>query len=224
MLETLVRRREAGEPLAWITGRLMFCGTELAVDPGVYVPRPQTEELACRASGLLAGLSGSRRAVDLCTGSGAIAAHMATTVSRSAVIGVDADPMAAGCAARNGVSALIGDLCEALQPDSFDVVTAVAPYVPTSELRFLPADTLRYEPISALDGGTDGLETVRRVVRSAARVLRERGWLLLEIGGSQDEALRPDLEREGFSNASVWCDEDGDLRGIQAQLRRSPYT
>jgi release factor glutamine methyltransferase len=222
--ESWTRRREAGEPLAWITGTITFCGHRLHIDPGVYVPRPQTEELASRAARLLAADRSSRRAVDACTGSGAVAFHLAYSVAGSAVVGVDTDPLAVRCATTNGLLSFRGDLCEALAADSFDVVTAVAPYVPRGELRFLPTDTLRYEPISALDGGTDGLETVRRVVASAARVLRDGGWLLLEIGGSEDEGIHGDLDRAGFSGVSAWYDDDGDLRGIQAQLSRERCT
>ena len=76
-----------------------------------------------------------------------------------------------------------------LRPGAFDLVTAVAPYVPTGALRLLPADVQRYEPRRALDGGTDGLDLVRRVVEAAARLLRPGGWLLVEVGGDQDAAL-----------------------------------
>jgi release factor glutamine methyltransferase len=223
-LESWIHRREAGEPLAWITGTTTFCGRAVHVESGVYVPRPQTEELADRAALFLAAGWSSRHAADVCTGTGAVAFHLANSVAGSAVVAVDTDPLAVRCAANNGVLSVRGDLCEALASATFDVVTAVAPYVPSRELRFLPADTLRYEPISALDGGTDGLETVRRVVPSAARVLRDGGWLLLEIGGCEDEGVRSDLEKAGFSNVSTWSDQDGDLRGIQAQLLRAPST
>jgi release factor glutamine methyltransferase len=211
-----VRRREQGEPLAWITGTTTFSGRTLRVDPGVYVPRPQTEELARRAATLLAA-SGARRAVDLCTGSGAVAAHLMAAVPGARVLGVDGDRRAAACARRNGVTTLLGDVDGPLRPGWFDVVTAVAPYVPTGDLHFLPADVQRHEPRLALDGGADGLEVVRRIVAAAARLLRPGGWLLVELGGGQDRALRPTLAASGFSPAIPWFDEDGDLRGLAAQ-------
>ena len=104
-----------------------------------------------------------------------------------------------------------------LRRGGFDVVTAVAPYVPTDDLRFLPADVQRYEPRLALDGGEDGLVLVRHVVRAAGELLRSGGWLLTEIGGDQDDRLAPALAAAGFDPAEPWYDEDDDLRGIAAR-------
>jgi release factor glutamine methyltransferase len=216
-LETLVCRREQGEPLAWVTGSVRFCGHRVRVDEGVYVPRAQTEELARRAGARLASREGDGRAADLCSGSGAIAFHLQVTAPAAAVVALDCDPRAASCAARNGVNSIVADLGEALLAAELDVVTAVAPYVPTAELKFLPADVRRYEPRRALDGGSDGLDVVRRVVRSAARLLRPGGWLLTEIGGDQDRRLGPTLELCGFSSSVSWFDGDGDLRGLEAR-------
>ena len=99
----------------------------------------------------------------------------------------------------------------------FDVVTAVAPYVPTGDMRLLPADVQRHEPRVALDGGGDGLDLVRRVVGAASRLLRPGGWLVLELGGDQDAKLAPSLEAHGFGETESWRDDDGDLRGIAAR-------
>ncbi|MGH9101771.1 MAG: N5-glutamine methyltransferase family protein [Acidimicrobiales bacterium] len=209
-------RRERGEPLAWITGGLEVCGRWTRVDPGVYVPRIQSEELAQRAAELMPRRG---RAVDLCCGSGAIAAHLAAEVAGALVVGVDIDPAAAACATRNGVTVLVGDLDGPLRHGRcFDVVTAVTPYVPTDELRLLPADVRAYEPRVALDGGADGLEVARRLVPAARTLLRRGGWLLLELGGDQDERLAPDLAASGFAEVESWQDEDGDLRGLAARL------
>ena len=216
-LEAWVCRREQGEPLAWITGTLWFCGRPLAVDAGLYVPRYQTEDLATRAA---AHLPPGGRAADLCTGTGAVAAHLAASVPGAAVVGVDVDPRAVACARRNLVPAVVGDLADPpLRPGAFDLVTAVAPYVPTDALALLPADVQRYEPRRALDGGADGLDLVRRVVAAAAGLLRPGGRLLLELGGDQDAALAPALAEAGFEPAQPWHDEDGDLRGIAARRR-----
>lgn len=213
-LEMWLRRREQGEPLAWITGTVVFCGQPLQVAPGVYVPRLQSEELARRAAAVLPG---NGRAVDLCTGAGAVAAHLMAEVPTAAVVGIDIDVRAVACARRNGVPAAVADLAGALRSDGgVDVVTAIAPYVPTSELGLLPAGVQRYEPRGALDGGSDGLDLVRRVVAAAGRLLRPGGWLLVEVGGRQDELLTPILAAAGFDRATPWWDEDGDLRGIAA--------
>ena len=220
MLAGWIGRREAGEPLAWIVGSVEFCGRRVRVDPGVFVPRAQSEDLARRAALLLT--VGPGRGADLCTGSGAIAAHLMREVPGSTVVGIDADVRAVRCARSNGVRTVVADVRRAPLRRSFDVITAVAPYVPTSDLRLLPADVRRHEPRRALDGGDDGLDVVRLVVAAAAGALRPGGWLLTEVGGRQDVALAPTLRRCGFEPAETWCDEDGDLRGIASRYAGQP--
>jgi len=214
-LERWLARREQGEPLAWITGTLRFCGRPIHVARGVYVPRFQSEDLAWRATSRLPERG---CALDLCTGAGAIAAHLRASVPGARVVGVDLDPRAAGCARRNGVPSLVGDLDAPLRPGALvDLVTAVAPYVPTAQLALLPGDVQRYEPRLALDGGADGLDLVRRVVDAAIRVLRPGGWLLVEVGADQDQELGPTLGAGAFDEVTAWRDDEGDLRGIAAR-------
>lgn len=211
-LEAWLCRREHGEPLAWITGRVSFCGQKLHVAPGVYILRTQTEELARRAAALLPAQG---TAVDLCTGAGTIAAHLLSRVPTAAVIGVDIDERAATCARQNGVPTVVGDLVEPLTHHrGHHVVTAVAPYVPTGAMRLLPADVRRYEPHVALDGGADGLNLLHRVIAAAERLLRPGGWLLIEVGGHQDALLAPTLAAGRFDLVRSWRDDDGDLRGV----------
>jgi release factor glutamine methyltransferase len=219
-LERWVQRREAGEPPGWITGTFRFCDQTLHLAPGVYVPRRQSEELAIRAASLLPEHG---RAIDLCTGAGPLAAHLARQVPTATVFGIDVDPVAASCARRNGVLAAAADLDAPLHAGgSFDVVTAVAPYVPTDDLRLLPADVQRYEPRRALDGGADGLTLVRAVIAAAARLLCRGSWLLIEVGGTQDRGLASAFETHAFDVVEPWTDDDGDLRGIAARTAIGP--
>jgi release factor glutamine methyltransferase len=95
---------------------------------------------------------------------------------------------------------------------------AVVPYVPSPALPLLPRDTLGFEDAAHYDGGPDGTDVLRRVVRGAPDFLRRGGGLLLELGGDQDELLRPTLERLGYDAIGTWCDEDGDLRGLEATM------
>ena len=116
---------------------------------------------------------------------------------------------------------MVADLAEPVhRAERFDVVTAVAPYVPTAAIALLPADVQRYEPRVALDGGTDGLDLVRRVVVAAGDLLRAGGWLLLEVGGDQDRVLAPTLAANGFDATTGWWDDDGDLRGLATRATR----
>ncbi len=214
-LEESVARRERGEPLAWITGVTRFCGRRLRVDAGVYVPRPQSEAMAEMAADRLPP---GGTAVDLCTGTGAIAHHLRHRAPGATVIAVDCDIRAVRCATRNGVAALLGDLGAALRSDSFDVVTAVAPYVPTGHLRHLPTDVRDHEPQHALHGGADGLDIVRRVIRDAGRILRPGGRLFIEIGAGQDALLGDALHEHRLTDVVSWTDADGDVRGLAATL------
>ncbi|HEY7658999.1 MAG TPA: HemK/PrmC family methyltransferase [Actinomycetota bacterium] len=221
-IDALVERRLRGEPLAWITGWVRFCDLRIRVDPGVFVPRPHTQSLARRALDLLpdAGI-----AVDLCTGSGAVAAALFSRRPQALVLGTDIDPAAVACARRNGVRALVGDLDEPLPAwirGRVDLVTAVVPYVPTEELGLLPRDVLEHEPRRALDGGPRGTAMLVRTVRAAARWLGPGGGVLLELGGDQAVELASVVVDAGLRDIRVHRDDDGDVRGIEARLPEAP--
>ena len=182
VLDDLVSRRTNGEPIAWLTGAVTFCGVELLVAPGVYVPRWQTEALARRAATLLpvAGV-----AADLCTGVGAIAAVLTAAVPTAQVLATELDPTAVQCARRNGVEVFEGFLDDPLPRElahRVDVLTAVVPYVPTGSLRLLPRDVRRFEPRLALDGGVDGTDLLEEVV-AKERGLAESRWLVAARAG-----------------------------------------
>lgn len=215
-LDSLVGRRLTGEPLAWITGSVSFCGLEILVAPDVYVPRWQTEALARRA---VQCLPSDGAAIDVCAGSGAIAKTMATARPGAHVVASEIDERAAACAASNGVEVYRGDLFAAL-PRSLeggvDVVVGVVPYVPTSALALLQRDTLAFESTRSYDGGRDGTEILRRVLKESLRFLRRGGALLLELGGQQAEAVAGDLARLGYVRVIALVDEEGDIRGIEA--------
>jgi release factor glutamine methyltransferase len=211
-LEALVERRLTGEPLAWITGWAPFLGRRVAVAPGVYVPRWQTELLAARA---LERLPVDGVAVDVCTGSGALAVVLASKPAR--VYATDVSPEAVACARTNGVHAYLGDLFAPLPSGIVaDVVAGVVPYVPTGELSLLQRDTFTFETPLSYDGGADGCALLRRALSGAARVLTPGGALLLELGGDETGRIVDDLEYAGYVDVRVLRDEDGDVRGVEA--------
>jgi release factor glutamine methyltransferase len=220
-LLSLVHRRLRGEPLAWVTGQAPFGELVVTIEPGTYVPRWQSLELAARAA---ARLPEEGRAIDLCTGSGAIAAVLQLRRRSARVIGTDIDPVAVACARSNGVAALRGDLFGPV-PSEFrgttDVVVAVVPYVPTSALQYLPHDVRSNEAPSHYHGGPDGTDLLLRVVREAPQFLRPGGALLLELGGEQATVVGAQMDELGYGRIEDWADEDGDVRGIEATLLAS---
>jgi release factor glutamine methyltransferase len=218
-LSEMATRRATGEPLAWIVGEVTFCGARVIVHPGVYVPRWQSEELARRAA---RHLSAGELAIDLCTGSGALAVALRALVPGVDVLVTELDERAAECARANGLQVYLGDLDAAL-PNALvgtaKVVMGVVPYVPTPELQFLPRDVREYEPLLALDGGDSGTVVLFRAARAAKRLLRSGGMVVFELGGDEDDALLAELDRLDFRDGEVFYDEDGDVRGVAAFRR-----
>jgi release factor glutamine methyltransferase len=193
-----------------------FCDVTVHVAPGVYVPRWLSEPLARQA---VDRLPEDGTAVDLCTGSGAIAKVLKTYRPRARVVASDVDARATACAAANGVEVYEGDLFAPL-PDELtggvDVVVAVVPYVPTPELPLLQRDTFTFEAPLSYDGGFDGTDILRRLIRESPRFLTLGGTLLLELGGSQAGPLSDEMVRHGFGDLNILADEDGDVRGVAA--------
>ncbi len=222
LLRSLVERRITGEPLAWITGAVTFCGMRVRVDPGVYVPRWHSAALARRA---VERLPQAGTAIDVCTGSGAIARTLMAGRPGARVVATDVDGRAVACAAANGVEVFHGDLFAPLPRallGRVDVVVGVVPYVPTPELSLLQRDTFAFESTGPYDGGPDGTGVLRRVLVESPRFLRPGGALLLELGGGQADALAGDLDRLGYVGAAVLTDDDGDVRGLEARRSERP--
>jgi release factor glutamine methyltransferase len=216
VLASLVERRVGGEPIAWIVGYATFCGLHVNVSDGVYVPRWQSEPLARRAAERLPARG---VAIDVCTGSGAIAMVLRARRPDARILATELDDRAVACARSNGVDVYQGDLYEPLPSElvgQVDLIVGVVPYVPTPSLSLLPRDTFNFEPSACYDGGPDGVDVLRRVLDEGRRFLRPGGAVLLEVGGRQDDVLRDDVTRLGFVVDAFFFDGDGDLRGIEA--------
>lgn len=221
----LVKRRAEGEPTAYLTGAREFWGRRFAVDARVLVPRPETELLVEAA---LAALPEGGAALDLGTGSGAIAISLALGKPGARVTAVDlsADALAVarGNAAALGaeVAFLEGDLFGPLPAGArFDVIASNPPYVPTGELAGLQREVQR-EPRLALDGGPDGLAVLRRVVEAAPRWLAPGGALLLEMHESHLESLPALCRAAGFAEAEARRDLAGLPRLTVARMAAAP--
>jgi release factor glutamine methyltransferase len=218
ILETLIERRLRGEPLAWIVGYATFCGLRVNVNDGVYVPRWQSEPLARRAAKRLPARG---VAVDVCSGSGAIAMTLRAARPEARIVATELDERAVSCARSNGVQVYGGDLLAPLPPEfdgHVDVIVGVVPYVPTSSMAYLARDTLAFESPVSYDGGPQGVDVLRRVLVEGRRCLRPGGAMFLEVGGQQDGILRDDLERLNYVDVAFFFDDDGDLRGLEATL------
>lgn len=206
-IESSIARRSAREPLQHITGRAPFRSIELAVGPGVFVPRPETEQVAQFAiDALAAAASATPIGVDLGTGSGAIAIAMATEVGHARVYGVEVSPAAFAWTERNfresgadNATALLADLATALPEldGTVSVVISNPPYIPSDAIPRDPEVRL-FDPEIALYGGDDGLDVVRQVSQTARRLLHPGGTLVLEHGELQAAEIAALLAQDGW--------------------------
>lgn len=207
----MVERRVEGLPLELVVGWARFRGLRVTVAPGVFVPRRRTEFLVEQA---LAQAPGATVVVDLCCGSGAVGAALAAGLGRVELHAADIDPVAV-CCARGNVAAAgghvhQGDLFEAL-PGALlgrvDILAANVPYVPSDEIGLLPLEARDHEPRVALDGGTDGLDVLRRVAAEAPRWLAPGGCVLVEAGRHQAQTAVATFERYGLTTRLAVSEE-----------------
>jgi release factor glutamine methyltransferase len=220
----LVKRRQAGEPVAYLTGRKEFWSLDLAVDPRVLIPRPDTETAVEDALARLDARAAERpRVADIGTGSGALALALAKTRPAAEVFAVDVSPDALAVARANAerlglaVSFLEGSLVEPLRALApFDLIVANLPYVRSGDIAGL-APEVRTEPRLALDGGADGLDLVRRLVADAPAVLTPGGALVLEIGAGQAGDTAALCRAAGFEDVRARADLGGVERVVSGQ-------
>ncbi|MCF6509114.1 putative protein N(5)-glutamine methyltransferase [Blastococcus sp. MG754426] len=210
-LARLAERRLAGAPLEQVLGWAAFGGLRITVAPGVFVPRRRTELLVAEAVALARP---GAVVVDLCCGTGAVAAATAAAVPGLDLHAADVDPAAVACARLNlpGTPVHEGDLFRALPPGlrgRVDVLTANVPYVPTAAVALLPPEARQHEPRTALDGGGDGLALARRVAAGAPEWLAPGGALLFECSEGQLPAALALVTAAGLVARPVTDDDHG---------------
>ena len=207
-----------GEPVAYITGRREFFGLSFAVSPDVLIPRPETELLVELA---LERLPDGGKVVDMGTGSGAIAIAIASERPDAYVFATDISDRALNMATHNALALLkgkqtvrfsAGSWFDALgnRNETFDVIVSNPPYIDSKDDHLQKGD-LRFEPVGALTDRADGLSALRILVSGAPGFLNENGWLLMEHGYDQSEAVRKMLAERGFDDVRSWTD----LAGIE---------
>jgi release factor glutamine methyltransferase len=246
-LRALVKRRQAGEPVAYITGRKEFWSLDLAVDPRVLIPRPDTEtavelvldllrpprtqptDAADDAAAPVAVVPAvaPARIADIGTGSGAIALALKRELPHADVVAVDVSPDALAVARANAdklglaIDFVAGSLAAPLADRAaFDVIVANLPYIPRAEIATL-APEVQTEPRLALDGGPDGLDLVRQLILQALERLRPGGHLVLEIGQGQAAATADLCRAAGYAQVGSRRDLDGIERVVFAQTAQA---
>ena len=212
--EAFVTRRALGEPIAYILGEKEFWSLPLAVGPGVLVPRPETELVVERALSHLP-IEATSAALDLAAGSGAIALAIASERPQCRVVGTDVSPEAVSLAivnaARLGLERVefhVGSWFDPVRGRRFDLVASNPPYIAEGDSRVEPG-VRRYEPHAALYSGPTGLEALARIAGEAPRQLKPGGWLVLEHGDLQGEAVRALLAAAGFGSIATHRDLGG---------------
>jgi len=226
-----IRRRGQREPLQYIVGATSFCGLELAVNPHVLIPRPETELLAERGWQFLNELPGlnSAAALDVGTGSGCLAIALAVKCPRARIQAVERSAEALAVARQNAERHAVAERIQLLQGDGFDSLPAGSgfeliisnpPYIATAELGTLQPEVGRHEPRLALDGGADGLDFFRRMAAEAGPFLKSGGQLMLEFGDGQAEAIHEMFEREKWIVEAFH--EDYTRRPRIAVVKREP--
>jgi len=248
-LAAMVDRRVIGHPLEHVVGWADFCGLRIAVSDGVFVPRRRSEFLVRQAVGVALAqgavsakashpLPEEQRVVvaDLCCGSGAIGLAVVSALAHTDLYAADIEPAAVACARQNlravGGHVYQGDLYDPLPASlrgRIDVLVVNAPYVPTGEIAFMPAEARLHEPAVALDGGSDGVAMHRRVADGAPGWLAAGGHLLIETSARQAELTAAAVTASGLT-ATVAAEDDvdatvviGSMTGVTAsggELRR----
>jgi release factor glutamine methyltransferase len=208
----LVKRRRVREPVAYLLGRREFYGRPFLVDKRVLIPRPDTEFLVDVGLSRSSSRSMGARVLDLCTGSGCVAITLARERTTTKVHATDQDDGALAVARQNAlalgaynVSFSRGDLYEGLRAPyggAFDLIVSNPPYIPAPDIPGLSVDIRGFEPHLALDGGSDGLDLVRRVIDGAPPFLAVGGALAVEIGAGEADDVAACFEARGFTDVT----------------------
>jgi release factor glutamine methyltransferase len=222
-LRDLIRRRGTGIPLQHLLGTVEFCGRTFNSDNRALIPRPETEQLVERALTYTNLGCKSSSILDVATGSGIISLTLALEYPSAMIVATDISSEALSLARENasllGVDRIIfheADLIPAsLEKESFDLITANLPYIPSAEIPTLSRE-VQHDPLLALDGGADGLDLVRRLAPLAYDRLNAGGHLLLEIGIGQSEEVKTCLAEHNYRDITPLSDYQGVLRFIEA--------
>lgn len=221
---TMIARRGKREPLQHILGTEEFFGLDFEVTPDVLIPRHDSETLVQEA---LSRRPNARAVLDIGTGSGCLAIALAKNLPDAAVTAVDISEAALTVAERNAernrvrVRFLHGSLLEPVRGELFDLIVSNPPYIPTDAISSLEPEVRDFDPLSALDGGDDGLDFYRKLIPAAAAHFAVAGWLLVEVGAGQaPDVARIFKENGNYGETVIATDPGGIERVVGASLRR----
>ena len=227
-LDAQLRRRQSGEPVAYITGSWEFYGLPMTVTPDVLIPRMDTELLVDTAKELLVGRKMDARILDLCCGSGCIACALGHELPASKLVAVDISASALEVCRKNLASNRISSRCLTIQADataapplsigSFDMIVSNPPYIESTEIMTLDSSVRDYEPIWALDGGADGLRFYKGILKYWKSLLRPGGYILFEVGETQAETVYDMILAAGFAAADIRKDTQGISRVVIGKM------
>ena len=229
LLEASLRRRIAREPMAYILKTREFWSLPFIVSSDTLVPRPDSETLI---EAVLEHIPETRRnlsILDLGTGSGCLLLSLLSKFSNAIGIGVDASEAALDIAKQNAAALgleeratfVVSDWTEKVE-DQFDIVIANPPYIPSSDIPNLEADVAQYEPLAALDGGANGLDSYRKILRQLPKVLTDDASIFLESGAGQASAVSEMVREIGFQHIETKKDLAGIERCVIGKLRILP--
>lgn len=205
LIASALKRRMAGEPIQYILGKTEFMGLEFKVDENVLIPRPETEILVETVINLVHSSKFKVHSIlDIGTGSGCIAVSLAKSIPNVSITAVDISEKAIEAAKQNALSNkvkinfLVSDLfgSNKLRAGNYELIVSNPPYIPGAEIASLQPE-VRREPRIALDGGSDGLDFYRRITKSAPAYLKERGFLIIEIGFNQRKKIENIFQKSG---------------------------
>ena len=221
-------RRLRGEPVAYITGSWEFYGLPMLITPDVLIPRDDTEVLVETALELVRPRAIGARVLDLCTGSGCIGCAMAHELPNAKVVMIDNSRAALGIARKNVRLNSLSDraVCieaDALKPPaenlgSFDIIISNPPYIASAEIATLDSSVKDHEPRAALDGGADGLDFYRFIIKEWKKALRSGGHMAFEVGETQAEDVKKLLLLAGFKDVDAVKDSAGIWRVVHGRI------